>query len=153
MVAVAALTLTPQGTGWAWGAPADELRWYAAGLASDGTVRQLLGNLLLLAVPAALAVAAYPAAGRLVRLAGLALATAAGIEALQWLLPLGRVVSPLDAVLNAVGAVVAGLLVRHLRSAAAGTGRPARHQAGVPRRCGRPPAAARRGRRRAPSPG
>ena len=30
---------------------------------------------------------------------------------LQWALPLGRVVSPLDAALNALGAVLAGLLV------------------------------------------
>jgi hypothetical protein len=33
----------------------------------------------------------------------------------QWLLPLGRVVSPLDAVLNATGAVAAGLVVAHAR--------------------------------------
>jgi hypothetical protein len=39
----------------------------------------------------------------------LGLATGTGIELLQWLLPLGRVVSPLDAVLNATGAVLAGL--------------------------------------------
>jgi hypothetical protein len=42
-----------------------------------------------------------------------------GIELLQWALPLGRVVSPVDAALNATGAVVAGLLV------SLATGRPA----------------------------
>jgi len=39
-----------------------------------------------------------------------AVAVAGGIELLQWALPLGRVVSPVDAALNATGAVVAGLL-------------------------------------------
>jgi hypothetical protein len=39
----------------------------------------------------------------------------AGIELLQWALPLGRVVSPLDAVLNATGAIATGLLVAHVR--------------------------------------
>jgi hypothetical protein len=33
---------------------------------------------------------------------------------MQWVLPLGRVVSPLDALLNAAGAVVGGLLVAGL---------------------------------------
>ena len=39
------------------------------------------------------------------------LAAGATIEVLQWLLPLGRVVSPIDAVLDAVGAVATGLLM------------------------------------------
>jgi VanZ family protein len=43
--------------------------------------------------------------------ASLALASGTAIELLQRVLPLGRVVSPLDALLNATGAVVAGLLV------------------------------------------
>jgi hypothetical protein len=42
------------------------------------------------------------------------MAGGAVIELLQWAVPLGRVVSPLDAVLNAAGALAAGLLVRHL---------------------------------------
>jgi glycopeptide antibiotics resistance protein len=81
-------------------------------------VLQLIGNLCLLAVPAGLAVARWPAAGRTAQLAALAIGTATAIELLQWLLPLGRVVSPLDAALNAVGAVAAGLLVRSSRRAA-----------------------------------
>ncbi len=44
------------------------------------------------------------------RLAAAALAAGIGIELLQWLLPLGRVVSPLDALLNATGALLAGLV-------------------------------------------
>lgn len=115
LLAVAALTLTPEGTGWAWGSPLAELRWYATGLDSPDTVRQLVGNLGLLVVPAALVVHLWPEVGRTDRLARLALAAGAGIEVLQWVLPLGRVVSPLDAALNALGAVAAGLLVRYLQ--------------------------------------
>ena len=115
VLVVAALTLTPVGTGWAWGAPLAELRWYATGLDSPATVLQLLGNLCLLAVPAGLVVHLWPAAGRFSRLVALAAGTAAGIELLQWTLSLGRVVSPLDAALNAAGAVVAGLLVRQVQ--------------------------------------
>lgn len=117
LLVVAALTLTPEGTGWTWGAPLAEVRWYATGLDSEGTVLQLVGNLCLLAVPAGLVVARWPAAGRTAHLAALAVGTATAIEVLQWLLPLGRVVSPLDAALNAVGAVAAGLLVRQFQRA------------------------------------
>ena len=116
VLGIAALTLTPEGTGWTWGSPLAELRWYAAGLDSPATVQQLVGNLGLLVVPAVLAVLLWPEAGRLDRLAALALAAGTGIELLQWSLPLGRVVSPLDAALNALGAVAAGLLVRSLQS-------------------------------------
>jgi VanZ like family len=112
LLVVGALTLTPAGTGWTWGAPLAELRWYATGLDSETTVLQLIGNLCLLAVPAGLVVALWPSAGRTGYLVALAVGAAAGIEVLQWLLPLGRVVSPLDAALNAAGAVAAGLLVR-----------------------------------------
>ena len=115
---VAALTLLPSGSGWAWGSPAAELRWYATGLDSTTTLLQLVGNLLLLAAPAALAVLRWPRLARPLPLAFAALATGAGIELLQWALPLGRVVSPLDALLNAAGAVVAGLLVSGARRAA-----------------------------------
>jgi hypothetical protein len=115
LAVVALLTLTPDGSGWAWGSPAVELRWYLTGLHSTATVVQLTGNLGLLTVPAALAVLRWPALGRLPALGLVALATGSGIELLQWALPLGRVVSPLDAVLNATGAVVAGLAVAHLR--------------------------------------
>ena len=125
LLVVAVLTLTPAGTGWTWGAPLAELRWYATGLDSEATVLQLVGNLCLLAVPAGLVVALWPAAGRTGYLAGLAAGAAAGIELLQWLLPLGRVVSPLDAALNAAGAVAAGLLVRGLQRAHAHAGRAA----------------------------
>jgi hypothetical protein len=116
-LALAALaTLSPEGTGWAWGSPWVELRWYLTGLDSTATLLQLLGNLALLAAPAAFAVLRWPALARPGRLAALGLAGGTTVEVLQWLLPLGRVVSPLDAVLNAVGVVAAGLLVAHVRA-------------------------------------
>ena len=114
---VALLTLTPEGRGWAWGSPVVELRWYLAGLDSSATVLQLAGNLALLTAPAALAVLTCPALGRLPRLTAVSLAVGSGIELLQWALPLGRVVSPLDAVLNATGAVAVGLVVAQLTAA------------------------------------
>ena len=114
---VAALTLLPQGDGWAWGSPAAELLWYTAGLDSTTTLLQLLGNLGLLTALAALAVLRWPALGRPGPLAAAALATGTAIELLQWALPLGRVVSPLDALLNAAGAVLAGLLAARMRRA------------------------------------
>jgi hypothetical protein len=123
-LAVAWLTLTPAGgSGWAWGAPLTELRWYATGLASEATVLQLVGNLVLLVPLAVLAVLRRPRLGTPPRLVALAVAAGAGIELLQWALPLGRVVSPVDAALNATGAIAAGLVV------ALATGRPARRQA------------------------
>jgi len=122
LVAVAVLTLTPEGNGWTWGSPTAELRWYATGLDSEATVLQLVGNLGLVAVPAALVVALWPGAGRFDRLTRLGIAAGTGIELLQWALPLGRVVSPLDAALNALGAVAAGLLVRHVQHMRAGSG-------------------------------
>ncbi|MCV2490067.1 VanZ family protein [Geodermatophilus sp. YIM 151500] len=118
LVGVASLTLTPAGaSGWAWGAPLAELRWYATGLDSPTTVLQLLGNLLLLVPPAVLAVLRRPALAAPGRLGALSVGVAAGIELLQWALPLGRVVSPLDAALNASGAVVAGLVAARLHAA------------------------------------
>jgi hypothetical protein len=115
LAVVALVTLLPTGAGWAYAEPLAELRWYAAGLDSTGTVVQLAGNLGLLAVPAALVVALWPRLGRPEVLVPLALLAGATIELLQWWLPLGRVVSPLDAVLNATGAVAAGLLVASVR--------------------------------------
>ena len=111
LAAVAAVTLVPTGTGWRWGSPTAELRWYLTGLGSEATMVQLGGNLALLVAPAALAVLRWPPLGRPARLVGIALAAGATIELLQRVLPLGRVVSPLDAVLNAVGAIAAGLTV------------------------------------------
>jgi glycopeptide antibiotics resistance protein len=109
---VAWLTLTPAGgSGWAWGAPLTELRWYATGLDSEATVLQLVGNLVLLIPLAVLAVLRRPRLGTPPRLAALAVAAGAGIELLQWALPLGRVVSPVDAALNATGALAGGLVV------------------------------------------
>jgi hypothetical protein len=120
LAVVAALTLLPAGSGgWEWGSPAVEVRWYLAGLDSRTTVLQLLGNLLLLTPPAALAVLRWPLLGRPAVLVPLALAAGAAIETLQWALPLGRVVSPVDAALNAAGAVVVGLLVGSLSGARA----------------------------------
>ncbi|MGR7027366.1 hypothetical protein [Geodermatophilus sp. URMC 62] len=111
LAVVASLTLAPEGTGWAWGAPLSELRWYLTGLTSPATLLQLVANLLLLAVPAALAVRLWPALAHPARLAVAALAAGGTIEVLQYLLPLGRVVSPVDALLNAAGALVTGAVV------------------------------------------
>ena len=119
LAVVAALTLLPQGSGWVWGSPAAELHWYATGLDSTTTVLQLVGNLGLLTAPAVLAVLRWPGLGRPGPLAAAALATGTAIELLQWALPLGRVVSPLDALLNAAGAVLAGLLVARVRTTVA----------------------------------
>ena len=105
---VALVTLLPQGDGWAWGAPLAELHWYATGLSSEATLLQLVGNLFLLAPLAVLAGNRWQALAAPRRLAAVALAVAVGIEVLQWLLPLGRVVSPMDAALNAAGALLAG---------------------------------------------
>jgi hypothetical protein len=116
LAAVGAVTLLPTGSGWAWGAPLTELRWYASGLDSGATLLQLTGNLALLVVPAALAVLAWPGLGRPLPLALAAVSTGAAIEVLQWALPLGRVVSPVDAALNALGAVAAGLAVTAVRN-------------------------------------
>jgi hypothetical protein len=112
---VAALTLSPQGTGWSYAAPLDELRWYSASLPAPAVLRQLLGNLALLALPAALLVRLLPTLRRPGPLACAALAAGMTIEVLQWLLPLGRVVSPLDAALNASGAFTVGWVVAHVR--------------------------------------
>src|SRR3954467_8295122 len=84
LVLVALLTLMPDGSGWAWGSPTVELRWYLTGLHSTATVVQLTGNLGLLTVPAALAVLRWPALGRLPALGLVPLATGSGIELLQW---------------------------------------------------------------------
>src|SRR3954454_10309972 len=116
VMAVVLITLTPRGTGWAWGSPLDEARRYLTGLDSPATMAQLTGNLLLLVVPFGLAAARWPALSHLRVLASLSLAAGNTIELLQWALPLGRVVSPLDAVLNATGALAAGLLVAHGRA-------------------------------------
>ena len=105
---VVLLTLLPSGGPTRWGAPVEELRWYVTGLSSEATMLQLTGNLALLGPLAVLAVLRWPALATPRRLAAAAIAVAVGIELLQWVLPLGRVVSPLDAVLNTVGALLAG---------------------------------------------
>ncbi|MCW2742431.1 MAG: VanZ family protein [Blastococcus sp.] len=116
LVALVALaTLWPTGRGWTWGAPVPELRWYATAWTSGTAMIQLLGNLALLGPLAAFAVLRWPALGSPRRLATAALAAGTSIELLQWALPLGRVVSPVDALLNATGAVVTGLVVLGLR--------------------------------------
>jgi hypothetical protein len=103
LVCVALLTLLPTGRGWAWGAPVSELRWYVTGWESGTAMLQLFGNLALLVPLAALAVLRWPALSQPRRLAAAAVAAGASVELLQWALPLGRVVSPLDALLNAAG--------------------------------------------------
>jgi hypothetical protein len=119
--AVVLITLTPRGSGWAWGSPPDEARWYLTGLDSPTTMLELIGNLLLLVLPFGLAAARWPVLGRVGLLAGLSLTAGSTIEFLQWMLPLGRVVSPLDAVLNATGALATGLTVAHARAMRART--------------------------------
>ena len=116
---VALVTLSPAGEGWAWAAPLSEARWYLGALDSRTVLLQLIGNLLLLAPLAVLAVLRWPALRSPATLGAAALAAGAAVEVLQWVLPLGRVVSPVDALLNAAGAVVGGLL------AVAATSRPA----------------------------
>jgi glycopeptide antibiotics resistance protein len=101
-------TLTPEGTGWRWGNPLTEVEWYATGFGSAATMVQLFGNLALLAGPAAFAVRIWPRLGRPAVLTAAAVAAGVSIETLQWLLAIGRVVSPIDALLNATGAVLAG---------------------------------------------
>jgi hypothetical protein len=111
LLCVAWLTLLPTGRGWAWGAPVSELRWYVTGWESGTAMLQLFGNLALLVPLAALAVLRWPALSQPRRLAAAAVAAGATVELLQWALPLGRVVSPLDALLNATGALLTGLTV------------------------------------------
>ncbi len=119
LVAVAAVTLLPAGSGGSeWGSPAVEVRWYLGGLDSRATVLQLLGNLLLLAPPAAVGVLRWPVLGRPAVLVTAAVAAGGANETQQWVLPRGRVVYPLEALLNAVGAVLVGLLVSGLSGAA-----------------------------------
>jgi hypothetical protein len=108
---VALVTLLPTGRGWSWGAPLAELHWYADAWTSGTAMVELLGNLALLGPLAALAVLRRPALAHPRRLVPTALAAGTTIELMQWALPLGRVVSPVDALLNATGAVVTGLVV------------------------------------------
>jgi hypothetical protein len=80
VLGVAVLTLAPTGRpGWAWGSPLLELCWYVTGLDRSTTLLQLLGNLVLLAVPTALAVLRWPAFRTPLRLAALVGAAAGGI--------------------------------------------------------------------------
>lgn len=111
--AVASLTLSSAGTGWAWGAPLQELQWYAA---LSGQARtQLVGNVLLLTPAAAAATLLWPQLAARPYLPGWTIAAGVTIEVLQWLLPIGRVVSPVDALLNAAGAAAAAFATAHLR--------------------------------------
>lgn len=114
LLVVAGATLWPHGTGWAWGSPLVELQWYVS--LSDGAPAQLVGNLVLLAPSAGLAVVLWPALGRLPVIARAGLAAGTVIELLQRILPLGRVVSPIDVALNAGGAILAGCAVVHARA-------------------------------------
>jgi hypothetical protein len=115
VLVVGVATLTPEGTGWRWGDPLTEVGWYATGLGSPATMVQLSGNLALLAGPAAFAVRIWPRLGRPAVLIAVAVAAGGSIETLQWLLAIGRVVSPVDALLNAAGAVLAASAVMRIR--------------------------------------
>jgi hypothetical protein len=75
-------------------------------------------GLALLGPVAALATPRRPGAA--------AITVATGIELLRGALPLGRVVSPVDALLNATGAVVTGLVVVRMRGLRPGWSRPHR---------------------------
>jgi hypothetical protein len=121
LVCVALLTLLPTGRSWAWGAPVSELRWYVTGWESGTAMLQLFGNLALLVPLAALAVLRWPALSQPRRLAAAAVAAGATVELLQWALPLGRVVSPLDALLNATGALLTGLALTCSRASRSST--------------------------------
>ncbi|MGY2078830.1 VanZ family protein [Modestobacter sp. SYSU DS0657] len=126
LLLVALVTLTPAAAGvTSWADPVAELRWYATAAERPGVAVQLVGNLLLLAPAAVLAVLRWPALRPPARLGTVAVAAGAAIELLQWQLPLGRVVSPVDAALNAAGAVVAGLLTAGLLAALADSRIPA----------------------------
>ncbi|WP_222194445.1 VanZ family protein [Modestobacter italicus] len=131
LLLVGLLTLSPTGAGgWAWGDPAAELHWYAAGSATAAA--QLVGNLLLLVPTAVLAVLRWPALRRPLILVPAAAGAGVAIEVLQRVLPLGRVVSPVDALLNGAGALVVGCLVAGaLALHSAGSGRPPRVWAGA----------------------
>jgi glycopeptide antibiotics resistance protein len=120
LAGVALLTLLPSGHGWQWGPPIAELRWYVTGWSSGTAMVQLFGNLALLGPLAALAVLRCPVLSDPLRLAVASVAAGTAVEVLQWALPLGRIVSPLDALLNATGAVLAGLVVARLRLLAVG---------------------------------
>jgi glycopeptide antibiotics resistance protein len=98
------------------------VRWYLTGWNSPTAMLQLTGNLVLLTPITALVVLRWPGLAAPGRLAISAVAAGAGIELLQWLLPLGRVVSPLDASLNATGALVTGLIVLRIRDHPVGAG-------------------------------
>jgi VanZ like family len=115
LLLVGVATLTPEGTGWRWGDPLTELQWYATGAGTPSTMVELVGNLALLALPAAFAVRIWPRLGRLPVLISVALAAGTSIETLQWVLAIGRVVSPVDALLNATGAVLAASWVTRFR--------------------------------------
>ena len=121
MACVALLTLLPTGRGWAWGAPVSELRWYVTGWESGTAMLQLFGNLALLVPLAAFAVLRWPVLSDPRRLAAAAVAAGATVELLQWALPLGRVVSPLDALLNATGALLTGLALTWSRASRSST--------------------------------
>lgn len=89
--AVAWLTRTPAGgSGWEWGAPRTEQRCYGNGLGSEATVQQLVGNLLLLAPLAVLAVSRFPRLSTPPRPAALAVPAGTGLELRRWALPLRR---------------------------------------------------------------
>src|SRR3954468_11340118 len=81
LVAVAVLTLLPEGHGWGWGSPPGGLGLAATGLTDEPTLLQLTGNLGLLAAPAALAVLRCPVLGPPARLAAVGLATGVLIAA------------------------------------------------------------------------
>ena len=124
LAVVAFPTLVPEGSGWAWGAPLTELRWYLTGLTSPATLLQLVGKPAAARGPRGVGRATVAPTGP-ARPVATAHAAGGTVEWLQSLLPLGRVVSPVDALVDTTAAVLTGFLVsaadRRLLTGRAGT--------------------------------
>ncbi|MGN6722681.1 MAG: VanZ family protein [Marmoricola sp.] len=73
---------------------------------------QIVGNLLLLSVPAFLAPIRFRALASLPRITLLMAALSCAIETCQYLLPIGRIASVDDVMVNSAGAALAALLSR-----------------------------------------
>ncbi|WP_026316361.1 VanZ family protein [Actinokineospora enzanensis] len=80
--------------------------------AEESNLWQALGNLALLAPIGALVPIRYPAARTWIRSGLILLAASCAIEALQWLLPLGRITAVDDVILNVTGGMLGAALTR-----------------------------------------
>lgn len=84
--------------------------WLTGGIGTAAA--QVTGNLLVLAAVGFFLPMRFAFAGSLPRIAGVAVVTSSVIEALQWVLDIGRVSSVDDVLINTVGAVVAAVASR-----------------------------------------